>query len=84
MIQRLYAIKDQLSSYKAPFIMANDRVAEREFKAIVNDQRSGMYYAPNYFDLFYVGDFDDESGKIKAHEPVLICNGSALVDKKDV
>lgn len=84
MIQRLYAIKDQLSTFKAPFIMVNDRVAEREFKAIVNDQRSGLYYAPNYFDLFYVGDFDDETGKIISKESVLICNGSAVMEKKDV
>lgn len=64
--------------------MENDRVAEREFKAIVNDQRSGMYYAPNYFDLYFIGEFDNEDGKIKGKEPTLICNGSAVVDKKDV
>lgn len=78
MIQKLYAIRDQLSTFKAPFIMPNDAVAEREFKAIVNDQKSGLYYAPEYYDLFYIGTFDDEKGTIKPEKNELICNGAAV------
>lgn len=83
MIQKLYAIRDQLSTYKAPFIMPNDKVAEREFKAIVNDSKSGMYYAPEYFDLYYIGEFDDNTGDLKPNKPTLLCNGAAVKEKKE-
>ena len=78
----LFAIKDQLSTFKQPFILPNDRVAEREFKAIVNDKNSGMYYAPNYFDLYHIGHFDNETGKLERIEPKLICNGAAVLEKE--
>lgn len=84
MIQNLYAIRDQLTGFKAPFIMQNDAVAERAFKNIVNDEKTDIYNDPKYFDLYKVGEFNDESGVLVSCTPApeLIVTGLAVSRKE--
>lgn len=81
MMKRLYAIRDQLVGFKDPFVLVNDSVAQRAFATFVNDGKSDLYENPKYYDLYFIGEFDDEKGVLKKAEPTLIC--SALSVKKE-
>lgn len=65
-------------TYSAPFYPPSKGVAIREFIDIVNkpDENSLYYKHPDDFDLYYLGDFDDQSAKFTMLDvPELLING---------
>lgn len=74
MIQRMYSIKDKLVGFLTPNTLINDDVAVRQFTIMVNSPNSGINPADD-FDLFYIGDFDTEIGKMISTIPKIVISG---------
>ena len=63
---KLYSVQDVLVGFAQPFIMQNDMLAERAYKDFLSDPKTSH---PEDKRLFYIGEFDDETGKIEGVEP---------------
>ena len=63
----LYAVRDRLVGFNAPFIMPNEEVAKRAFKQRIEKD-------PNAEDLelYRVGNYDDDTGIIVSEQPVMV------------
>ena len=75
----LYAIRDlKANGFSQPVLYVNENVAKRDFDyRLHNDQSMG--FSPNDYDLYHVGYFDSDSGKLEAIElPEMIVNGGQL------
>lgn len=75
----LYAVRDVKSTYMSPVVGSNDAQAMRSFRA-------GMKSVPEYevspgdFELYRIGEFNNESGLISPTiPPVFICSGAEEV-----
>lgn len=55
--------------YGTPFFMPNQAMAMRGFGDMVNDNRSMVAKHPEDFTLYMLGEFDDNTGVVKAFEP---------------
>jgi len=63
MILKGYSIRDQKSEvYNTPFFKKTHGEAERDFRTLCNDEKSTVNKFPDDFDLYYVGDYDDNLG----------------------
>lgn len=68
MINKMYAIKDNLSGAFFPTVpFKNDELAKRWFGGQVRYDRS-LAYSPKDYDLYYVGTWDDESGTLLSEQ----------------
>lgn len=70
MIRGIYTIRDEASAtYMALQLNENNDVAIRNFDyAMVNNEM--MKFSPSDFSLWYIGDYDDETGLIEAKNPL--------------
>ena len=86
MTKRLYSLRDnRLGLFAQPIISHNDAVAIRQFGDIVQDEKMGLIAQhPDDFALYYLGDFDDETGSFASVEPVCLAFGSDFLTPKDV
>lgn len=67
MLLKMFTIRDSKAEvYNTPFFQKTHGEAERSFRQLVTDEKSMPGKYPEDFDLYYVGDFDDQSGKLKA------------------
>lgn len=83
MKNKLYSVKDHKFIFGEPFLSPDDATAKRYFGMIVNNSQQGrniMNYAPADFDLFRVGEFDSEAGRVEPCWPIeFVVNGASLV-----
>ena len=71
----MYAIKDTKAGFLSPMIDSNDMTAARNFEYACKNN-DVMAFCPSDFELYRLGEFDDESGKMIALDaPEFICNG---------
>lgn len=63
----LYAMRDNLSGFLAPFTEVNDQVAMRNFKFTMARENTVYNYQPSDFSLYKLGEFDTESGQIDTY-----------------
>ncbi|QCS37205.1 nonstructural protein [Tortoise microvirus 68] len=83
MIYNFYSVRDQLVGFMTPVLEVNDSVAVRNFTHAVKNKDSLMYSHSKYYDLYRIGVFDSDTGKIDSVLPDLICSGSSvLIDKE--
>jgi len=65
MIHKMYSIRDQKSEvFNKPWYAVTHGEAERSFAAAVNDKQTTLSAHPEDFDLYWIGEYDDNSGKI--------------------
>ena len=65
MKQKIYSIRDAKAEYfTQPFFKKTHGEAERDFTQLVNDDKSSIAQFPEDFDLYYLGDYDTENGKM--------------------
>lgn len=50
--------------FHVPFYKQTTTEAERDFSNLVNDERTTISKNPEDFDLFIVGEYDDQTGKV--------------------
>lgn len=79
----IYAIMDnKMSAFMTPFFSHNDLTAQRSLKMAVSSEGSAIATAPEDFDLYKIGIFDDESGLIDSHPtPVFVTRAAHLKEK---
>lgn len=69
MIQKAYTIRDSKSEvFHTPFYAKTHGEAERNFAAVVNDDKTLVGQHPQDFDLFYIGEYNDLTGKFETLE----------------
>ena len=76
----MYAIRDQLVGYLSPSLAKNDDVAIRQFSMMINgDEGTLLATSPQYFDLYKVGEFDEEKGELIPKKPIeLVVTGLSI------
>jgi len=62
---KMYSIRDAKAEiFGAPFYKSTHGQAERDFKSLVNDKKSQVWVYPEDFDLYFIGTYDDSTGKV--------------------
>lgn len=66
MTLKVYAIRDSKAQvYNTPFFQKSHGEAERSFDQLVKDEKSMVAKYPDDFDLYYIGEYDDQDGVLK-------------------
>lgn len=64
MILKAFSIRDAKGEvFHPPFYKKTHGEAERDFKTLVNDHKSSVSKFPEDYDLYYLGEYDDNTGK---------------------
>ena len=72
MTKKMFSIRDAKGEiYHPPFFKITNGEAERDFTTTVGDEKSMLNKYPEDFDLYYIGEFDDQTGKIESLETPL-------------
>lgn len=75
MIVFMYCLRDRVSNrYYAPTLEVNNGMAMRNFGELLSGDTHYRYIAKD-LDLYLVGKFEYETGRISVMEPSFICNG---------
>lgn len=65
----IYAIYDsKIEAYMQPFFMRTKGEALRAWEELANDSKSNISKHPADFTLFEIGEYDDQTGAVKANE----------------
>lgn len=79
MEHKCYSIRDDKSQvYNRPFFNATHGEAERTLHSLVNDEKSMISQYPSDFSLYYVGTYDDNTGRFEPCDPQHIAHASSL------
>lgn len=63
MILKMYSIRDAKAEiFITPFFKKTHGEAERDFQTAVNDSKTTLHKYPEDFDLYYLGEYDDQKG----------------------
>lgn len=66
MILRAYSVRDSKANmYNIPYFAKSEGEATRTFDKLRHDPQSIVCSYPDDFDLFYIGDYDDQEGTLK-------------------
>lgn len=67
MVLKVFSIRDQKAEvFNTPFYKKTHGEAERDFRSVVNDEKSSLNKYPEDFDLYYLGEYCDNSGTFKS------------------
>lgn len=71
---RMYSIHDQaVKTYLPPDYLQSDAEAIRKFTHNVNNKEMGfLYSAPEHYSLYWVGEYDSDTGRFTTMEPQVI------------
>jgi len=82
MIQKIFAIRDiKAGNYATPFFMPSNGLAIRAFSDLVSDPKTTINRHPDDFQLFVIGEYDDNSGEIISTKPEFLSNASEYLKK---
>lgn len=63
---KVFSIRDSKGEiFHQPFFNKSHGEAERNFRELTNDQKSMISKYPEDFDLYYLGTYDDNSGRME-------------------
>lgn len=63
---KMYTVRDAKAEvYNAPFYKRSHGEAERDFAMAIRDEKNPSAKYPEDFDLFFVGEYDDQTGVVK-------------------
>lgn len=74
MLQKFYTVYDRHVGYGFPFAQPNDACACRTFKIWLNDPSSELSKSPEDYELFYLGEYNTDTG-VGCFEPEAIVKG---------
>lgn len=81
---KIFTIYDsKAKAYLQPFFSKTEGTAIREAKMIANQEGHQFNSYAEDYSLFYIGEYDELSGKISSENPVHIVNILHLVDSDD-
>lgn len=76
----VYSVRDIRTGFMAPTMEINNLVAERNFSHAVQQSDSILFTHASDFQLFCIGTFDSDSGRIDPYDlPLLICDGKDVL-----
>lgn len=83
MLTKVFAIRDaKAETFGPPFYQGTHGEAERSFRQLVNDEKSNVKPFPEDYDLYYLGEYDNISGKLFPIEtPLHIVKAVQLVSQ---
>lgn len=62
---KMYSIRDSKTEiFNNPFFNHSHGEAERNFRDLVNDEKSMLFKYPEDYDLYYMGEYETTTGKI--------------------
>jgi len=62
---KMYSVRDsKAETFHPPFYKRTHGEAERDFQALAHDEKSQVSKFPEDFDLYWVGSYDELSGKV--------------------
>lgn len=74
MIIQVFAVKDKKAqAFLRPFFVPNEEVAKRAIKDVMFDELSDFARYSQDYDLWHIGEFDDQTGKLHEEVPTHIC-----------
>lgn len=80
----VFAYRDNKVAFMTPFIDQNDESAIRGFSYAINSEKGVMNFAPSDYDLYKLGEFDTDTGKLIPLDVVeLVISGSSVVGVKE-
>lgn len=69
MLHKVYAIRDAKAEFfGTPFLQKTEGEAERTFTTLANDTQTQIGQSPTDYDLYYLGQFDDNTGKYELQD----------------
>lgn len=61
---KIYSIRDSKAEiFNTPFYQKTHGEAERNFRSLVNDDKSQVHKYPEDYALWYLGEYDDQTAK---------------------
>ncbi len=76
----MYSYRDRLVGFGKPLIDISDQTAIRGFSFQVNNPDGLENFSPKDYELYRIGTFDADTGKIIPEEvPVLIVEATAVI-----
>lgn len=85
MLKKMYTIYDQKAEiYLDPFAFPTHGAALRAFGATVNDTESNIGKNPADYNLFYVGEWDDNSAVFESCSPINLGGGLEQIENAQV
>ena len=78
---KMYSIYDQIAkAYQNPIYAVNDGAAIRIFQEAVNDEQTYLSKAPQDYIMFFIADYDEQTGTIQSDLPRKLIHGNEVVD----
>ena len=79
---KIYAVHDsKAEAYLQPYFAATAGIAVRSFVDCVSDSNHPFGKNPEDYTLFYLGEFDDVTGKLDTSSPTSVGNGLSMVKR---
>lgn len=81
---KIYTIYDsKVEAYMAPFTSPQHGSAIRAFTDTVLDEGTAFNAHPEDYNLFYIGDFDPETGTVEPAVHVSLCKGNEVASPNE-
>lgn len=69
MALKAFTIRDsKAESFNTPFFVGTPGEAERAFKRLLDDDRSMIGQFPEDYDLYFIGEYDETTGKFLSED----------------
>lgn len=81
MVYKVYSILDVNVGYGMPIVQDNHAVAMRNFENVCCNESSVYHTHPTDFSLWYIADFDTETGNLESVPYEKICNAYDFVSR---
>lgn len=83
---KIYTIRDvKAGSYSEPFYALHVTDATRQIKRATMDERTNLFHFPGDFELFYIGEFDKNTGHINQLEnPEFVVSCASLKEQTGI
>lgn len=80
-MKKLYSVFDKKAAvYCAPFLAHNMASAIRDLSRAANDPQSVVGQYPSDYELYEVGDWDENTGVIEARSVTFVVNAASLTE----
>jgi hypothetical protein len=82
---KIYSVRDQKAEvYNTPFFQKTHGEAERNFMRMAQDSKTLVAQYPKDFDLYYLGEYDDNLGTIESIQPEHVMSAIQCVNTTEV
>ena len=75
----MYSVYDaKAGSFAQPFFSVNEQLALRAVSAVMADEAHTFFLHAEDYTLYYLGDWDDETGALEPKQPAALANLNSL------